>query len=253
MIETTYRNPLEEQLYSSYIEDLKADCLSTSLEYGYERGMFISVNNYRQTWEQLHSQFRRQYVSIVKSITGKNIHIGGVEMRMRNPPKNLMDIINSKKLVMVAGIHDYHPNDFLGRGRSSLQEFKHTHFYVYGAHHYLPATLGIEILKDQEEKLKKYLGYRYAGRKNKKLWRDNVVSVKAVGMGEYRYTDNVSPTILEKYFMDTSRDTVINYMRNNRHRPSIQYPLYFLWEKNHYDPTSRNIQTQEQHSYYRQH
>ena len=222
------RNALEQQLYSSSIDDLKRECSLTNIEYNYEKGMFFSLNNYQQTWEQLASQFAGQYQSIVKSITGKTVHPGFIRQSVGRIPSNLLDIIASRKLFLVACIHDYHPNDRLGRGRSTNQDYKHTHFYVYGAHHYLPSSLGMDYLKDQEEKLKRYIGFRYLNRKKKSLWRDNAVSVGAVGVGKYRYTDKVSPTRLRQYLNDGSG--VINYMRGNRHRPEVQYPLYFLWE-----------------------
>ena len=237
----TYKNALQQQLEQSSIQDLKEECAAFNTVYGYDRGMFISINNYKQDWMQLVRQFRDQYVSIVKSITGKSINRGQVVLQERKQPRNLLDIINKKKLVVVACIHDYPIYDYLGKGKSSLQEYKHSHFYVYGAQHYLPSSLGLEYLKDQEEKLKKYLACRYTNRKKKELWRDNIVSVKAVGLGKYSYSDKVTPTTLNQYLADKSSDTVINYMRNNRHKPEVQYPLYFLYEKEHYDPTTRSI------------
>ncbi len=250
MITKTHSNALLQQLYQSSIQDIEEECSAFNTEYGYGKGMFISINNYKQTWEQLVRQFRDQYVSIVKSITGKSIHRGQVVLSERRQPKNLLHIVSKKKLVVVACIHDYHPNDFLGRGKSSLQEYKHTHFYVYGAHNYLSSGLGLDHLKDQEEKLKKYLACRYTNRKRRQLWRDNVVSVKPVGIGEYRDRDKVTANTLNCYLVDKDSDSVINYMRNNRHNPEIQYPLYFLYEKDHYEPTTRHIQTQQQYRYY---
>lgn len=233
-----YSNALQQQLYQSSIEDIKEECNAFNKDYSYDKGMFISINNYKQTWEQLVRQFRDQYVSIVKSITGKSIHRGQVVIAEGKQPRNLLDIASEKKLVVVACIHDYHAG-------SNLEEFKHTHFYVYGAQHYLPSSLGLEYLKDQEEKLKKYLACRYTNRREMKLWKDNVVSVKAVGLGKYHYSDKVTPTTLHQYLADKSSATVINYMRNNRHRPEVQYPLYFLYEKEHYVPPTRSIQTQQ--------
>lgn len=214
---------------SSSFQGLKEQS-ALNTRYNYEKGMFISINNYKQTWEQLVRQFRDQYVSIVKSITGSSIPRSQVMLSERRQPNSLLDTVARNKIVVVACIHDYPVYDLLGKGSSSLQEYKHTHFYVYGAHHYLPSALGLEYMKDQEEKLKRYLACRYTNRKKKQLWRDNVVSVKAVGLGEYLYRDKVSPSTLNYYLADKHSDSVINYMRNNKHRPEIQYPLYYLWE-----------------------
>ena len=232
MTATSSKNMLEELLYHKSLEDIRRECKEYHQPYSYKRGMFISVNNYKQTYEQLHNEFRNVYTSITRSICDRYIHRGSVCIAERRPPNNLLDIINAKKLLVVACLHDYSPNNPSGRGRTSNQEYKHTHFYVYGAHYYLTEADGEEYLKDEEDKLKRHL-YRYT-KLPKRLWNKSSkhsISIRAVGMGEHRFTERVSPTTLHQYLTDASTPNIINYMRNNRHRPEVQYPLYYLWEK----------------------
>lgn len=232
MTATSGKNALEELLYRKSLDDIRKECREYNQPYGYKKGMLISINNYKQTYEELHKEFRNVYTSITRSLCDRYIHRGSVCIAERKPPNNLLDIINAKKLLVVACIHDYSPNNPSGRGRTSNQEYKHTHFYVYGAHHHLTESDGLEYKKDQEEKLKRHL-YRYT-KLPKRLWNKSSkqsISIRAVGMGEHRFTDRVSPTTLHSYLIDKITPSVINYMRNNRHRPEVQYPLYFLWEK----------------------
>ena len=232
MTYTPYKNALEEQLYRKSIQDIRKECRYYNQPYGYKKGMFLSINNYRQTHEELYGEFRNVYTSITRSICDRYIHRSSVCMTDRRPPNHLLDIINAKKLLVVACIHDYSPSNSSGKGRTSNQEYKHTHFYVYGAHHYLKESDGLEYLKDQEDKLKRHL-YRYT-KLPKKAWNKSskeTISIRAVGMGEHRFTERVSPTSLHQYLTNTSTPNIINYMRSNRHRPEVQYPLYYLWEK----------------------
>ena len=117
--------------------------------------------------------------------------------------------------------------------RSKGKEYCHSHFYIYNAHHYLP-TNPVE-LRDKEDRIERHLA-RYTNLR-KRL--QGVIRITPVGTGIHQYTDKVSPTNLYDYLLSPMTnpqvDNVINYIANNRHLPSIQYPLTFLylnkWER----------------------
>jgi hypothetical protein len=62
-------NPLELLLYSLTLEQTNAQ----PIEYEYERGMFISINNHKLISADLYQGFKKQYQSIMYGLTRSNI------------------------------------------------------------------------------------------------------------------------------------------------------------------------------------
>lgn len=234
MTTTSYKNGLEQLLFKEEVNDLKMLCNEYNKSYGYEKGMFISIANQNLTYMDLCKQYQRFYQSLLLAISDRHIHYGQVVVKERNMPSEaeLMKIVNSKKLFVVAAIHDYDPSCLRGTGKKYDDAYKQNHFYVYNLHKYLPSEAGLSHLKDKEEKIKKYLG-RYVGVKKNMISRHSqrFIDITAVGFGKYRFRDRVSPDTLYKYLTDTTHEGVINYMRYNHTKPEVQYPLHFLYEK----------------------
>ena len=113
-------------------------------------------------------------------------------------------------------------DDIKSRGK----EYCHSHFYVYNAHHYLPTNPA--ELRDIEDKIERHL-QRYTNLR-KRL--QGTIRITPVAYSK-KYTDKVSPLTLHDYLLspitNPHEDNVINYIANNRHLPSIQYPLSFIY------------------------
>ena len=234
MTSTPSRNGLQQLLYEEELNELKASCNAFNSPYGYEKGMFISITNQNLTYMDLCNQYQRFYQSLLLAVSGRHIHHKNVVVRERKMPdeKELMDIVSSKRLFVVCAIHDYDPSHLRGTGRKYNDAYKQNHFYVYNAHKYLPTEKEPSYLKDQEQKIKKYLG-RYVGVKKNMISRHSqrFIDIRAVGVGENTFRDRVSPTTLYKYLTDTTQDGVIRYMRNNHANPENKYPFHYLYEK----------------------
>ena len=60
-----------------------------------------------------------------------------------------------------------------------------------------------------------------------------IIRLTEVGIGEYKYTEKVSPTELYDYLKspitNPHGNNLINYISKNRHSPSIQYPLTTIY------------------------
>ncbi len=217
-------NPLEQLLYPSAIEQTT----KAELNHHYENGMFISINNNKTDVAALIQQYPRQYQTLIHSICGRSISRKNIRHTTRLPSRELIaDLVAEKKLLLVSGIHDYRRQD--GRGGSKRNyDYQHTHLYVYGAHHYLPANgAGLEAA---EKKIRRNL-QRYTNTTNKRYC---LIEVAPVGRGIYRYSDSVTPTNLYDYLLtaspEASKRTLLSYIASNRHNSSIQYPISYLYE-----------------------
>ena len=126
---------------------------------------------------------------------------------------------------MICGVHNYRKDNI----RSYGVEYSHQHFFLYNIHHHLP-TDPIK-LRSIEGKIEKHL-YPYSNYKKRV---QNIVRVTEVGVGEYQYTDKITPLTLYDYLRspitNPDQDNIINYISNNRHLPSIQYPLTTIYLK----------------------
>lgn len=219
-------NALELLLYPPTIEQTR-----THFNHPYERGMFISINNHKCDSGKLFTLYPKQYQTILYGLTGINISRESIKVSAGRLPsrKTIMDLIHKKRLLMVAGIHDYKPLDKRGRGSRTNYEYQHTHFYVYGTHFYLPEDEN--QLRDKEDHLAKLL-QRNTNTTNQK---HRLIKISPVGTGKYFYNDPVTPSNLYQYLQspstDPSRKNVINYISTNKNNPSNQYPLTFIYQE----------------------
>lgn len=211
----SYKNALEEQLYST--NNFKENINKSS--HLYERGMFISLSNYRTTAHRITTYYKDQYNSIVRCLTDAKDNISKDDIRVVKgiPSRELISKLCFNKIpIMVSGIHDYKHED-------SWRQYQHQHLYLYNTHHYLPTEN--RPLIDKINKIDSYLmRYINCGKK----WETNkdFVRINPVGVGKYSYTDNIEPTTLYAYLTNAEYGTVIHYISNNKHKPEIQYPLY---------------------------
>ena len=106
-------NPLEQLLYPPTLEQTKAQH-----NHPYERGMFISINNHKTDSGKLFTLFSKQYQTLLYGLTGINISRDSIKVSAGKLPscKTIMDLIYKKRLLLVAGIHDYKPLDKRGNG-----------------------------------------------------------------------------------------------------------------------------------------
>ena len=219
-------NPLEKLLYPPTIQQDKIH-----IDHPYDKGMFISINNHKSTSGELFTLYTKQYQTLVYGLTGKNISKESIKVSARRLPcrDTIMDLVNSRTLLMVAGIHDYKPLDKRGRGSRRNYEYQHTHFYVYGVHHHLPAEES--VLRDKENHLARLL-QRNTNTTNQK---HRLIKVLPVGTGKYLYNDQVTPTSLYDYLQSPTRDprknNVINYIASNTNNPNNQYPLTYIYQE----------------------
>tara|TARA_B100000073_G_C23736271_1_gene572263 strand:+ start:303 stop:977 length:675 start_codon:yes stop_codon:yes gene_type:complete len=219
-------NALESLLYPSTAENTR-----TQVNHPYSKGMFISINNHKCTSGDLFSLYAKQYQTLVYGLTRENISRECIKVSAGRLPRRdvVMDLVNKKYLLVVAGIHDYKPLDKRGRGSRRNYEYQHTHFYVYGSHHYLPSNES--ALRDKEDHLARLL-QRNTNTTNQK---HRLIKILPVGTGKYLYSDRVTPTSLYEYLQspttDPSRQNVINYIARNKNNPTVQYPLTYIYQE----------------------
>ena len=193
--------------------------------------MLISISNNQLHHNEIVKEFKELYISFLVALTGKKISKWDVRQmqggwqkdRVKIPTsENLLSLVNNKTPVMLCGIHNYKKDDIKSRGK----EYCHSHFYVYNAHHYLPTNPA--ELRDIEDKIERHLT-RYTNLR-KRL--QGTIRITPVAYSK-KYTDKVSPLTLHDYLLspitNPHEDNLINYIANNRHLPSIQYPLSFIY------------------------
>ena len=97
-------NALELLLYPPNIEQTR-----THLDHPYDKGMFISINNHKCTSGKLFSLYPKQYQTLVYGLTGKNISKESITVVAGRIPSRdkIMDLVNRKMLLLVAGIHGH--------------------------------------------------------------------------------------------------------------------------------------------------
>jgi hypothetical protein len=84
-----------------------------------------------------------------------------------------------------------------------------------------------------EDMIQKLYNPRYTN--NKKRIKD-AVRITEVGTGQHIYTDPITPNNLYDYLTNPVENTLIHYIKNNRHKPTIQYPLKTIY----LSPTKNN-------------
>ena len=225
-VKISYVNPI-----SKWYNDNTESQQYTSNLGKYDKGMLISISNNQLHHNEIVKEFKELYISFLVALTGKKISKWDVRQmqggwqrdRVKIPTsENLLSLVNNKTPVMLCGIHNYKKDDIKSRGK----EYCHSHFYVYNAHHYLPTNPA--ELRDIEDKIERHL-QRYTNLR-KRL--QGTIRITPVAYSK-KYTDKVSPLTLHEYLLspitNPHEDNLINYIANNRHLPSIQYPLSFIY------------------------
>ena len=212
------------------------ECISRSLEKRssrYDKGMFISINNHKQSSDTLYQSLRKQYQSILYALTGNNESKSNIRLIAgKLPPRQkVMDIIAAKGVIVVAAIHQYDRyNKLTFRGSTANYGYQHLHLFVYGANHYLPDN---DMQIDEKVRHIKHCLFRHNNfSKNAK---DSKIDIREVGKGKYLYNDPITPTTLYDYLQlpkqQPSKDCVINYMADSRDNPSAANPLMFIYQE----------------------
>ena len=231
-VKVSYVNPIEE-----WYERYTVDHYRSKYNIGkYDNGMLISISNKELNYETIIGQFKDIYISILKACKGKGYRFSKWDLKRFNgywegeqivlPSKEkLLDVISKKIPIMIGGIHNYKKED----ARSCGKEYCHTHIYLYNIHHHLPNANGSDrSLRNIEDKIERHL-QRYTNTR-KRL--QNIIRITPVGVGAYKFTDTITPTKLYEYLRspidNPDANNLMNYISNNRHLPSIQYPLAFV-------------------------
>ena len=205
---------------------------SNCIEHPYERGMFISINNYKTYTETIYQSLKKQYQTIEYGLTKKNYSRDDLKIRYNQSPnpKKLMDeVVIKKRILMVAGIHNYDRYNYKTQSGSKIHSgYQHLHLYLYGIHHLLPTNT-----KTLENKIKhlKILLMRHNKVYSKN--RETSIDIRTVGTGENLFNDVVSPTSLHQYInlpkTNPQKVCCINYIADTRQYDNQNYPLVFIY------------------------
>ena len=233
------KKPEEHTNYikSWYDASIKSQPVKTSTLKKYERGMFISISNNNSLYEDIQENFRRQYVSIVEAVKGKDYDFSKWNVRrlkgdfkgerIELPSKEeLIKLCALEIPIMLAGVHNYKIDDIRSRGR----EYCHSHFYLYNIHQHLP-TNPVKLARIENQIENNLL--RFTNIKNARKKIQGIVRIKEVGIGSYQFTDAVTPLKLYDYLKSpdthTQEKNIINYIASNRHNPRLHYPLSTIY------------------------
>ena len=225
---TEYVNPIREWCDNNV--QIKVDTNRKVRKY--YRGMLISISNHNTHYNDLLTSklIKNQYISIIKAIKGKDYKISKWDLkvltgdfngdRIKLPSKEgLLRTCANQTPIMICGVHNYRKDNIKSYGA----EYSHQHFYLYNIHHHLPED-PIK-LRSIENEIEKHL-YPYTNYKKRV---QGIIRITEVGVGAYQYTDNVTPLKLYDYLRspitNPDQDNIINYISNNRHLSTIQYPL----------------------------
>tara|TARA_B100000965_G_scaffold153230_1_gene127399 strand:- start:2385 stop:3116 length:732 start_codon:yes stop_codon:yes gene_type:complete len=234
-----HKKPIEHTnlIKEWYDKSVKSESLKKSNIKKYERGMFISITNRDWHYEDIHPLFRRQYVSIVKALKGKDYDFTKWNVRKLKgdfvrdkialPSKEVLLKLCAQEIpIMLCGVHNYRLDDIKSKGKG----YCHSHFYLYNIHQHLPSN-PIELARVENQIENNLL--RYSNIKNTRQKIQGVVRIKEVGIGAYQFTDAVTPLKLYDYLKSpdthTQEKNIINYIASNRHNPELQYPLFTIY------------------------
>ena len=213
-------NGLEKLLYTD-IETTVEDTKHVGTTKPYERGMMITVSNNKTHWESMQKQYRDQYLTLLYALTGQNKYSRYDIKSVDGIPEKeiLIKLIHKKIPVMVCGVHDYQQQENLYGGSLQKWEYQHQHLYVYGIHHHFDDKT--------ESKIVKLFNPRYTNTKRKRI--KNAVRLTEVGVGQYCLSDPISPSTIHDYLTHPVTGTLIHYIKQNRHNPTVQYPLKTIY------------------------
>ena len=181
----------------------------------------ISISNNKMHWETLVRNYRDQYLTLLYALTGRNTHSRYDIKCVDGIPEEtiIFKLIHKKIPFMVCGVHDYEQQQSLYGGSLQKWEYQHQHLYVYGIHHHFDDTT--------ESKLVKLFNPRYTNTKRKRI--KNAVRLTEVGVGQYCMSDPISPLTIHDYLTHPVTGTLIHYIKQNRHNPTVQYPLKTIY------------------------
>lgn len=220
-----------EELFSE--GDEFGNTVQPVLKHKYERGVFLSINNYKESTPDLICNLKDYYKSMEYWLYGRNPSMNDIRVLCGKLPskQKVMDIIAAKGLFVVAAIHNYdRHNHRTGRGSKYNIDYQHLHFYVYGTHHHLPDDE--TALSGKEKHLQKLLMRTVKHKPNASL---SVVNIKPVGSGKYFYSDNIQPTTLYDYLLlpqqEPSKQCLINYLADTSAYEQSNYPLFYIYKQ----------------------
>ena len=197
----------------------------------YERGMFISINNHKQGNDDLYGAMKKQYQSLLYSLTGDNISRDAIKVTDKLPAQNtILHLMAKNRVVVAAALHSYDAyNNKTGRGsKYNYGGYNHLHLYAYGLHHLMQEHKG-----GVDEAVKHIKGClfrhnRFADAKNPKN-----IDVREVGVGKYQYNDVVTPTTLLDYLslptVNPSKECCINYMAGTMDGGNLN-PILYIYQ-----------------------
>ena len=235
----TNANALEDLLYEKPIRKT----YGSSTPHVYRNGMFITINNHRSTAGDLYQNYKRQYQTLYYGLTGRNVSRESIVLQDKQPPSKqlILKLLNARKIIVVAGIHDYSNQDKRGKHSNRNYEYQHQHLYVYGVDKHVPNKH--EKIHDKEQHLERLLK-RY-NKTTRRRYKEIVI--EPVGYGKYQYNEQVNPVNLHDYLLspshNPSRECIINYIANNRHNPAVKYPLTFIYHEHYHEKSTSTLPT----------
>ena len=228
--------PFYNDTQTSKINELKYPYYE--LKHPYQKGMFISISSHKLFYDKLISNFKRQYQSVLKAI---GIKVGRDDIKqVRDLPSEVKinELIKKKVPILIGAIHDNPTRD--GDGI----RYQHSHLFIYNIHHYLPSNnCGLnELVK----RIRAYQG-RFVG---SKYIKDDGVDVRPVGTYQH-YEEDITDDDFYNYLLhpinNPRKETLINYMKNNRKNPDVNYSMTYLYYNKDYMPidlTNRTLTTE---------
>ncbi len=216
--------PIENGLYKPRV--------SNCIKHPYERGMFISINNYKTHTETLYQSIKKQYQTIEYGLTKKNYSRDDLKISYGKSPnrKKIMDeVVVKKRILLVAGIHNYDRYDYkTQRGSKTNSRYQHLHLYLYGMHHHLPKNA-----KSLEDKIRHLKILLMRHNQVKKKNEETAIDIRAVGTGENLFNDNITPTSLYEYInlpkTNPGKKCCINYIADTMQYNNQNYPLVYIY------------------------
>lgn len=197
----------------------------------FTNGMFITIRNRNCSYSTIVSEFKELYISLILALTDNKVRKNDVKQeegkwkgeRITLPSRQkLLSILNNKTPILIGGVHNYAKDD----PRSKGLEYSHSHFYAYNLHHYIPSNP--RLMMDMRQHIMKKLS-RYAKTNRPKKYH-NLIDITPVD-------DYVIHTELYDYLRSfithPEKKSIINYISNNKHLPSIQYPLSLIYYTKH--------------------
>ena len=195
----------------------------------YENGIFITIQNHKCYSADIYLQLTDFYQSLCKSFLPRKMVIDAVDIVSGGLPteERLLELCHRKIPILVCGIHPYDAyNKTTGRGSRSNNEYQHSHYYLYGIHHYLK----IDKIDKWKDKTQRMLKRKFS--KQPRYVKDNVVDIRGVGIGKYSYSDRITPRNLYGYLLTPYRDPLKECLINYISKHKSQYPTTIIYKGN---------------------